>query len=65
MSEASRSSFRGAKVRTFLESNPQVPGNDQLGNPFPVLHLEGSCPVVDEQHAHLAAVIGIDRARRC
>ena len=62
MSETSRSSFSGAKVRTFLECDPQVSCYDQLSHALAVLHLEGLVAVVDEQHAYLAAVVGVDGA---
>ena len=64
MAKAPGPSFCAAKVRTVHQCDPDVARHRQVGNTFPVLHLERLLTVVDEHHAHFAPEIGVDGAWR-
>src|SRR5512135_2446591 len=52
------------EFRHDLEAHPQRPGKDDLRDPVPAPYGERFLPEVREDHANLAAIVGVDRPRR-
>src|SRR5579883_577850 len=53
-----------AKLRNGLPLHALVRGNDKLGNAVAAFYNERLTTMIDQYHADLAAVIGVDRAGR-
>ena len=62
--EAALTALAGRQLDHFLPCDVRDRGDDELRDAVAATDADGCGPEVDEQHADLATVVGIDRARR-
>ncbi len=63
MAKPSTLSLGGRKIVHFFPDRPKNTRDDQLGNPISIPDRKRLFPKIDQKHANLATVIGIDRSR--
>ena len=64
MTKPAFTSLRRVEPLVFLPFNRRISCDDQLRDTIAATDLKRMAPVIDQHHANLSAIIGIDRTRR-